>query len=741
MLILEIILLVLFFSLGTALLLSSHRILDLAWYEANFGKELDPDQLLGFTRALSSKTSHFKIVFEIVATSEHISYLIGTNQANLTNIRELLSSFCPDIKLTEFERKIPALTTALNISLDNYCRPLNIESKESATRCLLAEFKSLSQNETVHIQLILGKRVRPVAVLNQSDVLPNDSQIKSLSRLLLGSRLNFDSDQRKSLRQKIEDPGFKAICRIGVIARDNKRARNIASRICGAFKVLEGPGVRIKIRHDLKNNLSQLKLPVIWPLKLNVNETLAFLFYPLGDSNYPLINRVQSKVLAPSKSISSSGRIVGISTYPSEIRPLGISAKDSLLHLHVLGPTGVGKSTLLLNLIIQDMRANRGVIVIDPKGDLITDIASRIPDNRFNDVVITNPADKTSPVGINPLKVSDEDNKELIADQILSVFHDLYEENWGPRTQDILHASLLTLIGLNDTTLCSIPVLLSNPQYRKQVTANLNGDIGLGPFWIWFESISNAERNQAIAPVMNKVRPFLMRKSIRAILGQKDPKFQIREVFTDKKIVLVSLAKGLLGKETSNLLGSLIVSQIWNATLSRVSIPNEKRHPVMCFFDEFQDYIHLPTDFSDVLAQARGLGLGLTLAHQHLGQLSPQLKQAVLANARNRVCFQLSPSDATVISKNTNNLKSEDFINLSRFEIYANLVANNQVTGFASAKTLEPTQVTSSPSEIFKQSRTRYGIDIAEIEHDIANLGTLNHDLAVVPIGRKKRST
>jgi hypothetical protein len=362
-----------------------------------------------------------------------------------------------------------------------------------------------------------------------------------------------------------------------------------------------------------------------------------------------------------------------------------------------------------------------------------------VPDSRRDDIVVLDPADESRPVGLNVL-VGGDRPAELIADQVLAVFHDLYRENWGPRTQDILHAALLTLAGKSDMTLCALPVLLSNRTFRRKAVAGLTDEVALKPFWSWFDALSEGERQQAVAPVMNKLRAFLLRPRMRAVIGQAEPAFDIHSVFAERKVLLVSLAKGLIGPEASALLGSLVVSQLWQAALGRVRVPVGQRSPVMVYIDEFQDYLHLPTDVADVLAQARGLGVGLTLAHQHLAQLPTALRSAVLANARSRACFQLGSEDARLIAATTPELDAVDLQNLGRYQIYVSLVAQGSVTPYASGQTLEPVAATSSAKELRSQSRGRYGRDLSEVEASLASLvaGDVTDDDR--PIGRRRRS-
>jgi len=248
------------------------------------------------------------------------------------------------------------------------------------------------------------------------------------------------------------------------------------------------------------------------------------------------------------------------------------------------------------------------------------------------------------PVGINPLIGRDP---ELAADSILTVFHTLFEDSWGPRTSDILHASLLTLARRGDASLVMVPLLLTNPGFRRSVVHReaARDPLGLGTFWATFESWSEGERAQAIQPLMNKLRSVLLRPTLRGIFGQRSPKFDLSDVFNKNKVLLVALGKGSIGIEGALLLGSLVTTQLWHTILARTTVPPEERTPVNVYIDEVQDYIAGLGDLGDALATARGYGVGFTIAHQELGQLREH-RGAVLANARSRLVFQPSPADA-----------------------------------------------------------------------------------------------
>ncbi|HLX87619.1 MAG TPA: hypothetical protein VKR22_04030 [Acidimicrobiales bacterium] len=441
---------------------------------------------------------------------------------------------------------------------------------------------------------------------------------------------------------------------------------------------------------------------------------------PIGSTADLPVARVGSRLLAPSGAISSQGRVVGEASFPGSERPLSLRPGDALRHLHVLGPTGSGKSTLLLNLIVQDIEAGRGIAVIEPRGDLVAAVLVRIPPERMDDVVIIDPtaSEGSRLVGLNPLAL-DGRSPELVADQMLSIFHELFP-TWGARLSDILAGALLTLARVPGMTLAALPPLLSDATFRRSLLAEIDDPIGLEPFWASYEAWSDQERTAAIAPAMRRLRPFLLHPDVRAIVGQARPRFSVRKVFTQRKILLVNLSKGLLGGETAAIIGSLAISAIWQATLGRVAIAPEKRHPVFVYADEYQEYLKLPTDLTDALAQARGMGVGFVLAHQYMHQLDPAMRSAVLANVQSRIAFRLPGEDARLLASGA--VEAEDFQSLGAFQAYAQLVAGGAVQPWCSLRTLAPGPVISDPVKVRALSANRYGIDRNRVEADIRNL-------------------
>lgn len=707
---------------------------EFVWREVHWPAELSHAVALAALRQLA--TDHFVrlIALEVEASGDLVIHRIGVPAEVVDRVEQLLTALVPNSALTVTGPRTEFLD-AWRVTLTTQHRPLQVSNPEQTARAVLAALTAAKKNEKVVLQWLLGRThaPRPVAAAETS------SSVEPWWRPLVGSGVGqLDAERRHALQSKRSDHAYACVGRIATGAVTQGRTRALAVGVLAALRTAEAPGIGVKLVRERSDRFNSVAVPWRWPYRLNVSELVGLLGWPLGDQPLPGIPRNASRWLRPDRRIKPSRRVLGQATAPGEDRRLGLSIDDARHHLHVIGPTGTGKSTLLANLICQDIAAGRGVVVIEPKGDLVADVLARIPNERIKDVVVLDPTETDYPIGLNPL-LGRGRQPELVADQVLAVFHGLYEANWGPRMQDILHASLLTLAGRGDASLCALPALLTNATVRRRLRTGVDDPIALEPFWAWFEAISDAERQQAIAPVLNKLRPFLLRKNVRAIVGQLEPRFRIDEVFTHRKVVLVSLAKGLIGPEAAALLGSLFVAELWQAVLGRARVPAERRHPVVVYADEFQDYVHLPTDMADALAQARGLGVGLTLAHQHLAQLPGNLRAAVLANARSRVCFQLAGDDAQAMARFSGGLLQPiDFQRLHRYEAYVQLVADGEITDFASARTLPMPASISDPQVVRQASRLRYGRPVNEVEAEIRKLieGEPGND---GPVGRRRR--
>ena len=364
-------------------------------------------------------------------------------------------------------------------------------------------------------------------------------------------------------------------------------------------------------------------------------------------------------------------------------RPVTLSVPDARYHLHVMGATGSGKSTLLTNLVLADVRAGRGVVVIDPKGDLVTDILDRLPQGAESRTVLVDPEDPDAAPVLNILAGPDPD---LAVDNLVGIFRSIFSAFWGPRTDDVLRSACLTLLRYGaatetSTCLADVPRLLSDDTFRAPRVALVSADtVGLGGFWSAYEQMSEASRAQVIGPVMNKLRAFLLRDFVRAVVGRPGSSFDMGEVL-DGGICLVRVPKGILGEETAKLLGSFVVAKVWQTATHRARVGQAARVDCSLVVDEAQNFLHLPRSFDEMLAEARGYRLSMVLAHQHLGQLPRELRDAISANARTKVWFSMSPEDAHVLSRHVAPEVSEhDLSHLGAYVAAARLVVDSEET-------------------------------------------------------------
>jgi Type IV secretion-system coupling protein DNA-binding domain len=461
---------------------------------------------------------------------------------------------------------------------------------------------------------------------------------------------------------------------------------------------------------------------LIWPLTITSREMAPLLGLATGPLMLPGVPLGIAPALPPSPAMPTTGLLIGRANYPGIHRLLCLAREDRLRHLWVAGPIGVGKSTLLANLITYDINRGDPVIVIDAGGDLITDVLARIPKTRHEDVIVADPTNRDRMIGLNPIRSQRPEDHELAAGLVFHVLHSLYASSWGPRTADILRASLLTLTMTQAPdgqrfTICELAGLLTNSGFRRFViTQPLTP--ALDSFWSWYETLSDTHRLQVISPALNKLRAFTLYTPLRLILGQSVG-IDLTEAIQNHRIVLVPLKTGLLGAETAALIGSLVMATVWQATLARAATSKSQRHPVWMYLDEFQNIVRLPIDLADMLAQARGFGLGLTLAHQYLGQLPPEIKAAILGTTRSQLIFQVESHDATELAPRFAPLTREDLMNLAAHEIALRPCVGGITLAPVTGTTYPLPDPITNPVALVRASLHRYGLPTTEINEQI----------------------
>jgi hypothetical protein len=409
---------------------------------------------------------------------------------------------------------------------------------------------------------------------------------------------------------------------------------------------------------------------------LSIPELAALAHVPT-DEAVPGLQRAGAKAVPPPPGIATEGaevKPIGI-TDSGHSRPVGLRVADARHHLHILGATGSGKSELMARMILDDADAGRGLVVVDPKGDLVADVLMRLPVRLGEKVVLFDADSRTRPPVLNPLEGADT---ARTVDNLVSIFSHVYASSWGPRTEDILRSGLLTLRALPGTpTLTDLPKLLTVPAFRHRALEQISDDILTG-FWRWYNDLSDASRAQVVAPLMNKLRGLLLRPFVRASLAGGESTVDMDAVL-DGGICLVRLGKDALGMDTARLIGSIVVARTWQAATRRARIPQRDRRDASLYIDECHNFLNLAYPMEDMLAEARGYRMSMALAHQYLRQLPRELEEGISTNARSKIIFSASPEDARDLARHTApRLSEHDLAHLGRYHVAARLVLDSE---------------------------------------------------------------
>ncbi len=411
---------------------------------------------------------------------------------------------------------------------------------------------------------------------------------------------------------------------------------------------------------------------------------------------------------------------IGVTNWRNEQQRFGIKDKDRLGHIYVIGKTGVGKSTLLLNMAISDIKNGKGLCIIDPHGDIAESILNYIPKERLKDVIYFNPKDLEYPIAFNPLKGVHPKYHHLVASGLISTFKKIWADSWGPRLEYILRFGLLSLLEYPDATLLDIQPLLTDVLFRNKVLSYVNNQDTLAFWKNEFEKYSPALKSEAITPILNKTGIFLTSIPLRNIVGQKTNTLRMQQVLDEGKILIANLSKGELGEDASSILGSILVTSIQLAALFRSTQAEHERIPFYLYVDEMHSFISL--SFADILAEARKYKLSLFLTHQYIDQLHEKIRSAIFGNVGTIISFRIGATDAEHLAKEFYPVFDEnDFINLPQYSMYLKLMIDGATSKPFSATSLPPhLHFKSFKDEIIAASRKKYARSKIQIDEEIA---------------------
>lgn len=706
---------------GTRLLASPGEVVTVG---LTFPRTVSADQVVAAARSLAGLLPPWwrrpfespSVNLEVRATAEGIAHLLTLPAGRVEYVTGALRAAVPGLRVDDGPAaELPNLTLARELHVSG-SGELRTDTTDSANAGILASLQPLGATERAVLQYVITPTARsPLAGM--------------LDRLLAGGELPDPPTE----------PQFALAVRAGVAATSAPRSRQLIARLLGSFHAVNGPEARLVRRLLLPSQTvaARLNRATAGRSIIGADELAALWAVPVAAPQLPGLTLGHSRELPPAASIPRRGLVLGDATGAGASRPIAITQAEARRGVHICAPTGAGKSTILTSLAVQLMKAHSrpGLIVIDSKGDLIADLADRIPADRQDDVIVFDPADSEAVVGFNLIGGSGE--SDLIVDHVVAELRSRYgAAGLGPRSEDILRACLTTLTAEPGRyTLCEVEPLLTNPAFRQKLVGGLDEPV-LESFWGWYGSLSAAAQGEAIAPLANKLRTYTLRRRVRAVIGQADG-LDLGAALEGGRIVLVNLAKGLLGKDAAALIGAAMVSRLWAAIQARAALAPKDRRPATVMCDEFQDLAELSPVFSEAVAQSRGYRVAWTLAHQHLAQLDPETRQAVLANCRSRLVMQTTAADATTFAREFRPyLIADDLQGLGPFEGYAAISTGSAVAPPASLRTREAPEPVGSAVRVRAASR-QYGTAAAEV--DAAIRARVASRRSAAPVGETRR--
>jgi len=504
----------------------------------------------------------------------------------------------------------------------------------------------------------------------------------------------FHTEEDASFVEKTEHHPFEVQIRIGAVSPDPAEAERNLQALAKAFYQFNKTDAngfeieRVRTGNGFLHDYRERRIGS--PSIVSANELATLYHFPNSD-HVPHVVHVLAKKHEPPKDLPTKGKDVsmfGMTNYHNTFVPFGIKREDRRRHLYVVGKSGTGKSKMLELLIQSDIMSGQGIGVLDPHGDLVDNILRMVPEERKKDVILFDPSDTEFPIAFNPLEKVDDKFKMQITIGFISIFKKLFGDNWSDRLEHVLRYTTLALLDSPNTSVLSILKMLTDKNYRQKIVARIEDSV-VKNFWVnEFAGWSEKFDAEAITPLLNKVGQLVSTNMIRNIIGQSKNSFNIRDVMDNRKILLMKISKGLLGEENAQLIGSMIITKIYQAAMARADMHQEDRQDFYFYVDEFQNFA---TDtFSEILSEARKYRLCMTIAHQYIGQLSDLIKKTVFGNVGSIISFRVGADDAVSLADEyTPIFNIRDIINLGVREFYLKMSINGELSEAFSGKTLD----------------------------------------------------
>ncbi|AKM81853.1 MAG: hypothetical protein UT28_C0001G0034 [Berkelbacteria bacterium GW2011_GWE1_39_12] len=541
----------------------------------------------------------------------------------------------------------------------------------------------------------------------------------------------------KGVETKSTKLGFETKIRLLALAPHENIARSKVDSVVGAFKqfnVLNLNGFQASLVDTSINywHLYHQRTFIDNGYILNIEELASIYHLPSVSVETPNIVWAGSKKGEPPANLPIEDNvpeeeltIFAKTDFRHVQHKFGIKLPDRRYHTYVIGKTGTGKSTLLENMAIDDIREGRGIAVVDPHGDLINHVMEYIPEERIKDVVIFSPADKMFPVAFNPLENVDPDLKNIVASGVVGIFKKIFGESWGPRLEYILRNTILALLDYPNATMLGVTRMLVDKPFRDKVVSSITDPVIKDFFVNEYEQYEPKFRTEAIAPIQNKVGQFLSSSTIRNIIGQPKSTIDIKEIMDSGKIFLVNLSIGEIGEDASQLLGSLMITKIQLAAMQRATVKEEDRRDFYLYVDEFQNFA--TESFAVILSEARKYHLNLIMTHQYIAQMLEPVRDAVIGNVGTIVSFRVGSPDAEVLTKEFEPVfEANDLVNLDNYHVYVKMSIDGVTCPAFSAVTLpRAARKFENKDKILESSRKLYSRSREYVEAQIGEISAM----------------
>lgn len=531
---------------------------------------------------------------------------------------------------------------------------------------------------------------------------------------------------------KITKLGYEVVIRVLAIAETEQAAKTRIQSVVGAYKQFNttnmngfAPGAVVvndpKAWGDYLNRTFEEK-----GLVMNTEELASVYHFPNQSVETPNLTWAGAKKGEAPGNLPIKGEtpeaqitLIGKTDFRNSEKVFGIKMVDRMQHTYIIGKSGGGKSKLMLNMITDDILEGRGVIVVDPHGDLAEEAMSVIPPERIKDTIVFDPSDREFPVAFNLLEEVADDYKSMVASGFVGIFKKIFGFSWGPRLEHILRNTVLALLDYPESTMLSIPRMLTEKAFREQVIDYIKDPV-ISNFWInEFGAMDQKFQTEAVSPILNKVGQFLSTPTIRNIVGQQRTAINMRQIMDEQKILIVNLSRGKIGEDNAALMGSMMITKVQLSAMSRADLPAEERKPCFLYVDEFQNFA--TESFAVILSEARKYGLGLTLAHQFINQMPEEVRDAVFGNVGTMIAFRVGATDAEYLQKEYAPVfDATDLINLEKYHIYIKLLIDGLASAAFSAITLPPPAMTREHfATLYEHTHQVYSSARSDVERTI----------------------